>query len=127
MRVVIRWRFPLADVLSSPGQPSKPAPSSEAAALSNEVQWTNYSAVILSKLWFAPITTHVMFGISGTAPRDLKGLHPEPVEELAPLDPSFIGRVRVFVVVGDVGKPAQVQQEASPQQNIPAGAAAYAP
>lgn len=68
-----------------------------------------------------------MFGISGRAPRNLKGLRPEPVEELAPLDPSFIGRARVFVVVGDVGKPAEVQQEESLQQNIPAGAAAYAP
>lgn len=68
-----------------------------------------------------------MFGVSGAAHTDLKGLRPEPVEELAPLDPSFIGRVRVFVVVGDVGKPAEVQQEESLQQNVPARAAAHAP
>lgn len=70
-------------------------------------------------------TRHVWY--LGNGSQNLKRLRPEPVEELAPLDPSFIGCVRVFVGVGDVWKPVEVQQEGSLQQNIPARAAAYAP
>lgn len=42
MHVVIQWHFPLADVLSSPGHSPKLPPSSEAAALPNEVQSTSF-------------------------------------------------------------------------------------
>lgn len=53
MHVVIRWRFPLADVLSSPGLSSTlpPPPSSETAALPNEVSVDESTAAMPSKLW----------------------------------------------------------------------------
>lgn len=51
-------------------------------------------------------------------------LHREPLNEPGPLDPSSSGCVKVFVVVGDAGKPAEVQQEESLQQNSTARAAA---
>lgn len=68
----------------------------------------------------AEITARVAFGVSG---KDQQTNMNEP----APLHPPFTGCVKVCVVVGDGGKPAEVQQQNSLQQNTAARAAARAP
>lgn len=55
--------------------------------------------------------------VSQDGPADQR---PEPLNEPAPLDPWFTGCVKVCVVVGDGGKPAEVQQEDSLQHNTAA-------
>lgn len=120
MRVVIQWRFPLADVLSSPGHSSN-CRRHRQRLWPFRTRFDRFPPRCPQSFGVIKITTHVA---SQKGLADQQRLHPEPLNQPDPLDPPFTGCVKVLVVVAR--KPAGVQQDDSLQQNTRARAAACA-